>query len=209
TGNMRTVFTLGRYGMLENAIYTKWGMIDDNKFPDEKPVCGLDFGFINPNCLLKIVVDMDKKEIYIHELIYKRHQITPDLSQEMDQLGLNDYKIIADSEAPEKIEEIRRDGFPYIEGAKKGKGSVLAGIDFVQQFRIFITKSSVNVKKEIETYQRRKDKDGNVLEVPEEGFDHAMACIRYVMYTIYYILEPETPIEGKAAGRRETADQDW
>jgi phage terminase large subunit len=209
TGNMRTVFTLGRYGMLENAIYINWEMIDDDKFPQERAICGLDFGFINPNCLLKIIVDLDRKEIWVHELIYKRHQIIPELSQEMDQLGLNDYKIIADSEAPEKIEEIKRDGFPYIEGSKKGKGSVLAGIDYVQQFKIFITRSSVNVKKEIEVYQRRKDKDGNVLEAPEEGFDHAMACIRYVMYTVYYMLEPEAPIEGKSAGRRLTADQNW
>lgn len=208
-GNMRTVFTLGKYGMLENAIYTNWEMIDDDKFPDDKGVLGLDFGFINPNCLLDIVVDMERKEIYVDELVYKRHQIIPELSQEMNQLGLNDYKIIADSEAPEKIEELKRDGFPYIEGSIKGKGSVLAGIDYVQQFKIYITRRSVNVKKEIESYQRRKDRDGNVTEMPEEGLDHAMSCIRYVLYTVYYMLEPEAPIEGKSFGRRATADQRW
>ena len=209
TGNMRTVFTLGEYGMLENAIYTNWAMIDDDKFPDEEAICGLDFGFINPNCLLKIVVDIEKKEIYVNELIYKRRQIIPELIDEMKLLKLQNIKIIADSEAPEKVEEIKRDGFSYIEGAKKEKGSVKAGIDYIQQFKMYITRRSVNVKKEVESYQRRKDKEGNILEEPEKGLDHAMDCIRYVMYTVYYLLEPEVSIEGQSAGRRVTADQNW
>lgn len=213
-GNMRAVFTLGEYGMLENAIYTNWEMIDDNKFPDEEVTCGLDFGFINPNCLLKIAVDMEEKEIYVDELIYKRHQTMPQLAKEMNQLKLNDYRIIADSEAPEKVEELKdwyykeeavneetgrkrrvyeEDGFPYIEPCKKGKGSVIAGIDYLQQFKIYITRSSVNVKKEIESYQRRKTKDGDVLEEPEKGLDHAMDCIRYVMYTTHYTMSEGRP----------------
>jgi len=214
TGNMRTVFTLGEYGMLENAIYTNWSMIDDDKFPDEEVICGLDFGFINPNCLLKIAVDMEQKEIYVDELIYKKYQTTPQLAKEMNQLKLNDYKIIGDSEAPEKIEELKdwyykeeavngetgrkkriyeENGFPYIEPCKKGKGSVIAGIDYLQQFKIYITRSSVNVKKEIESYQRKKTKDGDVLEEPEKGLDHAMDCIRYVMYTVYYTMSAGRP----------------
>ena len=188
TGNMRTVFTLGEYGMLENAIYTNWEIIDDDKFPDEEAICGLDFGFINPNCLIKTVVDIDKKEIYVDELIYKRYQTIPELIGEMKLLNLQDIKIVADSEAPDKIEEIRRAGFSYAEGAKKEKGSVKAGIDYIQQFKIYITRRSVNVKKEIESYQRRKDKEGNILEEPEKGLDHAMDCIRYVLYTVYYII---------------------
>jgi len=209
TGNMRTVFTLGEYGMLKNAIYNNWQMIDDNEFPDDKAICGLDFGFIAPNCLLKTVVDMERKEIYVDEQIYRTHQTTSQLAKEMNELKLNNLRIIGDSEAPDKIEELKtwyykeekldektgkneiiyeENGFSYIEPCKKGKGSVKAGIDYIQQFKIFITRRSVNVKKEIESYQRRKDKEGNILEAPEEGFDHAMDCIRYVMYTVYYIM---------------------
>ena len=50
-----------------------------------------------------------------------------------------------------------------------------------------ITKRSVNVKAEVESYQRRTDKEGNVMDEPEKGFDHAMDCIRMVMYTVYYM----------------------
>ncbi|MHA1395783.1 MAG: PBSX family phage terminase large subunit, partial [Promethearchaeota archaeon] len=79
-GNTRIVYTLGQYGKLENAIYMNWEMIDDDKFPDyDEPIYGLDFGFINPQCLVKLIVDTERKEIYLHEEIYKRHQTIPEL----------------------------------------------------------------------------------------------------------------------------------
>ncbi|GAG01504.1 unnamed protein product, partial [marine sediment metagenome] len=52
---------------------------------------------------------------------------------------------------------------------------------------IKITKRSVNVKAEIESYQRRKDKEGNIMEEPEKGMDHTLDCIRMIMYTVYYM----------------------
>jgi len=187
-GNTRTVYTLGHYGQLENAIYTNWEMIDDKDFPDsDEAIYGLDFGFIAPNALVKMVVDMEEKKIYLHEEIYKTRQTTAMLATDMEDLGLKDKRIIADSEAPEKIEELKGYGFSYIEGANKGKGSVIAGIDFINQFTIYITKSSTNIKKEIEGYQRHKDKDGNIYEQPEKGMDHLMDAFRYPMYTVYYL----------------------
>jgi len=187
-GNTRTVYTLGHYGQLENAIYTNWQMIDDKDFPDsDEAIYGLDFGFIAPNALVKMVVDMEEKKIYLHEEIYKTRQTTAMLATDMEDLGIKDKRIIADSEAPEKIEELKGYGFSYIEGANKGKGSVIAGIDFINQFTIYITKSSTNIKKEIEGYQRHKDKDGNIYEQPEKGMDHLMDAFRYPVYTVYYL----------------------
>lgn len=207
-GNMRKVYTLGEYGALENAIYTKWKTIPDKEFPvEDKADYGLDFGYINPCALVKMVVDMERKEIYVNELLYKTRLDTGKLAKELNILKLNDKRIIADSEAPDKINELKNwyykeekfdkalgkavityeeNGLSYIEGALKGKGSVLAGIDYLQQFKIFITESSVNVIREIESYQRKKDKDGNILEEPEKGQDHSLDAIRMVMYTCYY-----------------------
>uniref|UniRef100_A0A6H1ZTH0 Putative terminase n=1 Tax=viral metagenome TaxID=1070528 RepID=A0A6H1ZTH0_9ZZZZ len=208
TGNMRTVFTLGQYGMLENAIYTNWEMIEDDEFPDDEPVLGLDFGYIAPQALIRTVVDMEEKIIYVDQLSYLTKQTIPELAKDMNDMKLNDYKIIADSEAPGKIEELQNwyykeerinketgkleiiyeeKGFPYIEPCNKGKGSVLAGIDYMQQFRIKITKRSVKVKAEIESYQRKKDKEGNIVEEPEKGFDHSLDALRYIMFTVYYM----------------------
>jgi len=188
-GNARTVYTLGEYGMLENAVYTNWQMIDDKDFPDsDEPVYGLDFGYIAPMALIKMVVDMQEKKIYLHEDYYKTRQTTPQFAADIEGLHLKDRRIIADNEAPDKIDEIRGYGYGYIEPCNKGKGSVITGIDFINQFTIYITKSSTNIKKEIEGYQRKKDKDGNIYEEPEKGVDHAMDAFRYVIYTIYYMM---------------------
>ena len=208
TGNMREVFTLGHYGMLENAIYTNWEMIENDEFPDDEPILGLDFGYINPQALIRTVVDMDNMIIYVDELSYQTRQLISDLAKDMNKMGLNNLRIIADSEAPEKINELENwyykeerinketgkleiiyeeNSFPYIEPCNKGKGSVLAGIDYIQQFTIKITKRSVKVKAEVESYQRRKDKEGNILDEPEKGMEHALDALRYVMYTVYYM----------------------
>jgi len=188
TGNNRTVYTLGQYGQLENAIYTNWRMIPDSEFPTtDEPIYGLDFGYIAPMACVKVVVDMEKRKIYLHEMFYKTRHTTKMFAEEMEGTGIETKRIIADSEAPDKIVELNDDyGYGYIEGANKNKGSVIAGIDFVNQFEILITESSQNIKKEIEGYERKKDRDGIAKEEPNKGVDHLMDAFRYVMYTIFY-----------------------
>jgi len=185
-GNNRKVYTLGQYGMLENAVYTNWRMIDDKDFPDDEPVYGLDFGFIAPMALIKMVVDMEKRKIYLHEEYYRTRKTIKKFVADIEEKDIKEKRIIADSEAPDKIDEMIEYGYGYTEGANKNKGSVIAGIDFINQFEILITKSSTNIKREIEGYQRKQDKDGNVREEPERGVDHAMDAFRYPMYTIFY-----------------------
>jgi len=208
SGNMRTVFTLGEYGQLEHAIYTNWKMIPNNQFPDtDEYIVGLDFGYIKPQALVKVVIDEIEKIVYVDELSYKCRQDNAMLAKQMNEMELNNKQIFADSEAPDKIHELEhwhltetkynkeKDkteivyeecGFPYIEGCKKGKGSVQAGIDLLLQYTICITERSVNVKAEIEAFQRKKDKDGNVGEIPEKGFEHTLDAIRYVVYTVHF-----------------------
>ena len=186
-GNNRKVYTLGQYGHLENAVYTNWHMIDDKDFPDDEPDYGLDFGFIAPMALVKVVVDMEKRKIYLHEEYYKTRKTIKLFAEDIEEKNLKDKRIIADSEAPDKIEELINDyGYSYVEPANKNKGSVIAGIDFINQFEILITKSSTNIKREIEGYERKKDKEGTVLEQPEKGVDHIMDAFRYVLYTVFY-----------------------
>ena len=183
-------------------------MIEDDEFPDDEPVLGLDFGYIAPQALIRTVVDMEEKIIYVDQLSYLTRQTIPQLAKDMNDMKLNDYKIIADSENPGKIEELQNwyykeekinkatgkleiiyeeKGFPYIEPCNKGKNSVLAGIDYMQQFRIKITRRSVKIKAEIESYQRKKDKEGNIVEEPEKGFDHSLDALRYILFTVYYM----------------------
>ncbi len=101
TGNNRTVYTLGQYGQLENAIYTNWRMIPDSEFPTtDEPIYGLDFGYIAPQACVKVQVDMEKRKIYLHEMFYKtRHTRPKCLPRKWKGTGIETKRIIADSEA--------------------------------------------------------------------------------------------------------------
>ena len=183
TGNARTVYTLGEYGKLEHAVYSNWDIIDE--FPEtDKEIFGLDFGYIHPNALVRCY--LRENDLYWDEMIYKRKQTIPDLIEDMEAEKIQKKIIYADNEKPEAIEEIKRAGFYNILPCKKGKGSVEEGIQFIQGLNLHITKRSTNLIKEVQSYQRKVDKDGNVLEAVEKSNDDGMDAGRYPVFTHYY-----------------------
>ena len=48
---------------------------------------------------------------------------------------------------------------------------------------LLITKSSVNLIKEIESYSWKTDLNGNILEEPVKFNDHALDALRYAVYS--------------------------
>lgn len=86
--------------------------------------------------------------------------------------------VIADSAEPKSIDEIKSYGVNII-GATKGQGSVMQGIQFVQDQRISLTKRSINTIKCYRNYLFKTDKDGKILNEPEHTFSDPMDAIRY------------------------------
>ena len=182
-GNARMVYTLGEYGRLDHAVYANWDIVDE--FPEtDKEIYGLDFGYIHPNALVRVY--LNEKDLYWDEVIYKSKQTNTDLIADMEAEKIQDKLIFADNEKPETIEEIKRAGFYNILPCRKGKGSVEEGIQFIQGLKLHITKRSTNIIKEVQSYQRKVDKDGNVLEAVEKSNDDAMDAGRYPVFTHYY-----------------------
>ena len=68
-----------------------------------------------------------------------------------------------------------------IKGAKKGKDSVLNGIQFIQDFEIIIHPRCVNFITEISNYTWDKDKFDNKLNRPIDDFNHLMDAMRYAV----------------------------
>jgi len=67
--------------------------------------------------------------------------------------------IYADSSRPEIIEEIGNAGYNVF-SVKKGKGSILRGINFMKLHKIYISEESTNLLKEIKSYKWKVNKDG-------------------------------------------------
>jgi len=178
--NWWLVYGLGQLGELEGKIYVDWKIID--KVPHEARLerYGLDFGYsIDPTSIAGLyyydggyIVD---EELYQKGLSNK--QIADFLNNRDKAL------VVADSAEPKSIDEIKSYGINIIP-SQKGQGSVNQGIQWVQQQRISITKRSVHAIKEYRNYLWKTDKDGNILNIPDEGFNHSMDAIRYGMESL-------------------------
>ena len=181
--NYWKIYGLGEKGQTKAIIFDNWELID--RFPDncDEILYGVDFGYNNPSSLVKIGVK-DKVNIYIEQLLYQSYLTNTDFIAELNKLipeWEREKKLIkADSAEPDRIEEIKRAGF-YIEGAKKGKNSVKDGIDVVKRKKLFITKGSSDLLKEIRSYKWKEDRDGRILDEPVKFNDHAISGMRYAI----------------------------
>jgi len=171
------VYARGMTGKIEGLIYRNWGTI--GMVPNEAQLIGMgmDFGFTNDPTACVLVYRYNG-ELIIDELLYHKGYTNQDIGQFFTQAGINKtVPIIADSAEPKSIEELRRMGW-RIEGANKGKDSILNGIDILKRFRFNVTSRSANLIKELNAY-KWKEKDGNATNVPIDSFNHGMDALRY------------------------------
>jgi phage terminase large subunit len=173
--NWWKVYGLGQLGSLEGVIFNNWQIIDN--IPNEATLLGfgLDFGFSNdPSSLIAVFQWNDK--IICDERIYATGLLNTDIIRLMNQDKR--LPIWADSAEPKSIEEIRRAGF-NIKSVEKGKDSIVYGISVLQDKDILVTKSSVNLIKELRSYSWDTDKAGKKLNKPIDDFNHGIDALRY------------------------------
>ena len=105
--------------------------------------------------------------------------------------------VIGDSAEPKSIDEIKSFGVVILPAEKKGfnnKSYLSASIDYMQQQKISVTKSSTNLIREYRNYLWQTDKDGKIINVPEGGFDHALDAARYAFDGLRPKQEQETEV---------------
>lgn len=92
-----------------------------------------------------------------------------------------DALIVCDNNREEKIISIREMGWDYAFAAVKGSGSVMAGIDVLQNLDVYYTETSTNIEFEQENYQWDTDRFGDVIDgKPKDINNHHMDGARYV-----------------------------
>lgn len=171
------VYGEGQLGEVENRVYKGWEIIDEIPHEAKLYSRGLDFGFTNDPSAL---VDIYKYNggFILDEQLYQKGMSNSKIANFILSLDEPTILTIADSSEPKSIEEIKNHGVMIV-GAQKGQGSITKGIDFVQDQKISVTKRSLNVIKEYRNYLFITDRDGKILNIPEDGFNHAMDAIRY------------------------------
>jgi len=140
---------------------------------------GLDFGFTNdPSALVGCY--QEGNNLYFQEMIYSTNLTNQDLDREFRKLEIGRYdEIFGDSAEPKSIEELHRMGW-NIKPTAKGSDSVNAGIDMLKRYKIHIL--GANLMKEMENYKWMEDKNGNLLNKPEDKWNHLIDAMRYGVY---------------------------
>jgi phage terminase large subunit len=197
------VYGLGEKSEKPNRIFN-WNEISDNEYHNlDLPIYyACDWGKVDPWAILE--AKYQDGNLYLHEKNYlsenqwrekmnnnERNLINAyDNDEESSQEGIvvwlfeklnipMDRPIICDTNRPTKIAILRRKGYD-VHLAQKPKGSILDGIDLLDNLNVYYTKSSVNLAHEQENYSRKVDRYGIVLEEPEDKDNHLMDCVRYI-----------------------------
>ena len=181
------IYALGEFGSLDKLIFNRWKVEEfDHMQINGELMCGLDFGFVNdPTALVCSLLDETNKRIYIFDEVQQKGLLNNDIVQLLKDKGLSKSVIIADSAEQKSIEEIKRSGITRIKPAVKGQGSILQGIQKLQQYEIIIHPSCKHIIEEFKNYSWTKDKKtGEYINTPIDKYNHGIDALRYSLQCV-------------------------
>lgn len=177
---------LGEPNSLERRVYSDWIQIDSIPHEARLERRGLDFGYKNDPTAIVSIYYYNGGYI-VDEELYRKGMHNNEIAAFLNNLALPNTLVIGDSAEPKSIDELRMSGVNIL-GVKKVGGTTNTGqkksfkqygIDFVGQQKISVTKRSQNIWREYLTYLHKEDKEGRILNDPEDGNDHSMDAILY------------------------------
>jgi phage terminase large subunit len=179
---------LGDWGIVEGVIFENWEErafnIDEiRSLSSVSSRFGLDFGYTNdPTALFCGLIDTTAKTIWVFDEIYEKGMSNEKIYEKITAAGYSKETITADSAEPKSIDRLRDLGIQHIRKARKGKDSIKAGIDFIQDYHIIIHPRCVNFLTEISNYTWDVDnKSGQHINRPIDDFNHLMDAMRYAV----------------------------
>lgn len=178
---------LGDWGIVEGLVFENWeerafDVAEISRRPNVQSAFGLDFGYTNdPSALFCGLVDTVEREIYVFDEMYKKGMTNEAIYQEVSRMGYCKERITADSAEPKSIAQLRGLGLSRIHAAKKGRDSVMNGIQLIQGYKLIIHPRCVNFITEISNYTWDKDRFDITINQPIDDFNHLMDAMRYAM----------------------------
>ena len=170
-----SVYGAGIRANREGLIFEGWQI---GEFDNSLPYCyGQDFGFSkDPTTLIKVAADKRKKILYCHEEYFNANGLN---TAEIFKLNKEYIKrpsdlIVADSAEPRLISEVKKLGLNII-NTKKFDGSVLYGVNKMQEYTIIISAESRNLQKEFSSYVWNDKRAG----IPIDKNNHGIDAVRY------------------------------
>ena len=141
---------------------------------------GADWGFsVDPSVLVRCY--LDGRRLYVdHEAYMVGCEIDqlPDLFDRVP--DARKWFITADSSRPETVSYMRNHGFPKMNAAVKGAGSIEDGIEFLKSYDIVVHPRCKHLIDELTLYKYKTDRlTGEILPVLEDKKNHVIDSLRY------------------------------
>ena len=173
------IYALGEFASLDKLVFNNWhvGTVEDTA--SWSLLCGLDFGYTNdPTAFVVSFTDGDT--LYVAKEFVRTGLLNNQIATAVTELGFAKSTIIGDSAEVKSIDELRKAGLYRIYPAAKGPGSVLQGIQKLQQYDIVVDPSCEHVITELENYAWKKDRlSGEYVNEPIDEFNHCIDALRY------------------------------
>lgn len=138
---------------------------------------GIDFGINDPHAYVKSYLDMPNKTIYVFDEFGATDMDMEELWHEIKFKVRGNGKLVCERDE-DRIIQLKKMGCP-VQRARKGRNSISTGIEWLKKFKIVIDVRCKNLIREMETYQWKKDINGNKLDIPKGGNDHFIDALRY------------------------------
>ena len=141
---------------------------------------GADFGSGGPDPTVLVRCFIEGKKLYVD---HEAYQLECEID-EMSELFLTvpeaeKWPIVGDSARPDLITHLVKKGF-HITGAIKGRGSVEAGVQWLQNYELIVHPRCQHTIDELSHYSRQIDKlTGEVLPALEDENNHVIDALRF------------------------------
>lgn len=164
----------------EARVFKNWTIEEFDRPEGTIYRLGADWGFsVDPSCLVRCSIEGNR--LYVD---YEAYMIgceivnLPDLFDRVPES--RKWFIRADSARPETINYMQKHGYPKLQAAQKGSGSIDEGIQFLQSHDIVVHPRCKHMIDELSSYSYKRDaRTEEVLPVLEDKNNHLIDALRY------------------------------
>lgn len=180
----------GEFATLDKLVYSytveEFNYKEILKQPNTMAIFGLDFGYINDNSALVCgIVDNLNMKLYLYDEFFRKGMLNNEIAQMIKDKGYSKEVIIADSAERKSIDELKKLGITRIKPARKGHGSIMNGVQRINQYELIVHPSCSNIQDELDNYSYQKDKvTGEYINKPIDSWNHGLDALRYAIQSV-------------------------
>jgi phage terminase large subunit len=160
------VYGEGQLGEVEGKIYKNWNIVDEVPHEARLERYGMDFGYSNDPTAIVGIYKYNGGYI-LDEVCFQKGMSNKEIADTLK--NIDRALVIADSAEPKSIADLKLNF--NVKPQKKGKGSVLAGINKLREYKVFYTQRSKNLATEVKNYQWIMQ-NGESTNTPIDNFNH-------------------------------------